>query len=53
LPKLQKNIERDAAKTRILESEVWKVIHVWEHGFKDLQGVVARIVRELSLQLPQ
>lgn len=45
-PKLVRNKERDAATTRKLESEGWKVVRVWEHEVND-PCIIEKIKKEL------
>jgi len=41
LPKLARNVERDAENTRALEEMGWTVIRVWEH--EDMEAAARRI----------
>ncbi|WP_307293687.1 very short patch repair endonuclease [Microbacterium natoriense] len=45
-PKLQRNVERDARNTRMLETEGWTVIRIWEH--EDPQVAAFRIGAAVS-----
>ncbi len=42
IPKLERNVERDAEKTRELEMQGWTVITVWECQMKDDMDEVVR-----------
>jgi DNA mismatch endonuclease (patch repair protein) len=44
LPKLKKNIERDAAKSEQLKIEGWHVMRIWEHELSDT-GVILRKIQ--------
>ena len=48
LPKLKKNIKRAKEKDKRLKKEGWKVIHFWEHEFKDKQKPLNRMFRCLQ-----
>lgn len=49
IPKLRRNVERDAEKTAALEAEGWIVVTVWECEMKrDPVGTVSRIVSVLD-----
>jgi DNA mismatch endonuclease (patch repair protein) len=43
LPKLRRNIERDAAKNQRLKNEGWIVTRFWEHELNSLESVVKKI----------
>jgi DNA mismatch endonuclease, patch repair protein len=45
---LYRNVERNREKDMRLQEEGWKVVHVWEHEFKDVQSVAGRIVKLLD-----
>jgi DNA mismatch endonuclease (patch repair protein) len=47
-PKLKKNIERDQAKNKRLETEGWKIMRFWEHELKELDKISATIQLELQ-----
>ena len=48
-PKLKKNVDRDREKTKRLETEGWKVFHVWEHELEEIDIVVMRIQQSLRV----
>jgi DNA mismatch endonuclease (patch repair protein) len=43
MPKLERNVERDAAQRRALEARGWKVLTVWDCETKDLSRIQQRI----------
>lgn len=47
-PKLDRNIERDAAHVAALEADGWKVLVVWECETKDRAALVRRLRRFLE-----
>ncbi|MDM7488686.1 very short patch repair endonuclease [Rhodococcus sp. CSLK01-03] len=48
-PKLQRNAERDREQTRLLESDGWRVLRLWEHVPPEeaVAAVTAELAREL------
>lgn len=53
IPKLERNVERDAEKTRELEMEGWTVITVWECQMKDdMDAVLKEITDVLEKRRP-
>ena len=47
-PKLQRNVERDAAHVAALEADGWKVLSIWECDTKDAVALEKRIQRFLK-----
>ena len=45
LPKLERNVERDAETNSLLRAAGWRVIRVWEH--QDPEVAARRIAREV------
>lgn len=46
--KLRKNMGRDEKNTKLLESQGWKVLRIWEHEIKDnLESVSERVRQSL------
>ena len=49
IPKLRRNVERDAEKTAALEAEGWTVIAVWECEIREnLEDAIRDVVSALS-----
>jgi DNA mismatch endonuclease (patch repair protein) len=48
LPKLARNVERDAENTRALEEMDWTVIRAWEH--EDMEAAARRIAAAVRAQ---
>lgn len=47
-PKLKRNIERDEAKNKRLETEGWNVLRFWEHELDKPEKTLAKICIELG-----
>jgi DNA mismatch endonuclease, patch repair protein len=47
-PKLKKNVERDKAKNKQLESEGWIVLRFWEHELNNCEEIIKRIESEIE-----
>lgn len=43
-PKLRRNVLRDISVNRMLVSDNWRVIRIWQHELKDMEDVVRRII---------
>lgn len=48
LPKLRKNIERDAAKSELLRTMGWEVMRFWEHELSDVNIILKKIQNALE-----
>jgi DNA mismatch endonuclease (patch repair protein) len=48
LPKLARNVERDAITRRTLQRLGWKVMVIWECETKDADGLASRIAKFLQ-----
>jgi len=49
LPKIDRNVERDAENKKILEKNEWKVVVLWEHEIKkNLDVFVEKIIKKLN-----
>lgn len=48
LPKLKKNIERDAAKNEQLRIKGWQVMRFWEHELSDIDVILRKIQNALE-----
>lgn len=53
LPKLKKNIERDAAKNEQLKIEGWQVMRIWEHELGDIDVILRKIQNALEAKNDQ
>jgi DNA mismatch endonuclease (patch repair protein) len=53
VPKLRRNIQRDAEVTKTLQEQEWRVIRVWESDIqRDLEGVAEMIATEVRSRRP-
>jgi len=48
LPKLDRNVTRDAANTRLLEEAGWKVLTIWECETRDRMALEGRLTKFLG-----
>lgn len=49
--KIDANVERDRRNTKVLRSQGWRVIRIWEHEIKSsVEDSVARVVQVLEEQ---
>ena len=49
LPKIDRNVERDAKNKKILEKNGWKVMILWEHEIKkDPDAFVKKFIKKLN-----
>ena len=50
VPKLKKNVERDAEKSKRLILKGWRVLRFWEHELDDLEKIITIIKKTLVKQ---
>jgi len=50
LPKLRKNMERDASTNEILKRSGWIVMRFWEHDLVNIQLIVQKILENQRVQ---
>jgi len=43
LPKLERNVERDRTKLKLLESQGWEVLVVWQCETRDIDALTERL----------
>ena len=47
VPKLKKNIERDAEKNKRLANQGWKILRFWEHEIANVDCIISRVLENI------